>query len=64
MFYDPLVGKVVSHGGSRLTSIGQMRAVLDDLSIEGIKTNGPALRAVLEDERFASGRYDTGLLGK
>jgi acetyl-CoA carboxylase biotin carboxylase subunit len=64
MLYDPLVGKVIVHGGGRATSIGLMEAALDDLSIEGLKTNVPALREVLADEGFRSGRYDTSLLGK
>jgi acetyl-CoA carboxylase biotin carboxylase subunit len=64
MFYDPLVGKVVVHGGSRTSSVGVMGAALVDLRIEGLKTNAPALIAVLSDERFRSGNYDTSLLGK
>ena len=39
-------------------------SVLEKLHIEGLKTNLPALLAVLQDERFVSGDYDTGLLGK
>jgi acetyl-CoA carboxylase biotin carboxylase subunit len=64
MFYDPLIGKVVVHGGGRATSIGMMRAALGDLGIEGLKTNVPSLREVIQDERFRSGDYDTSLLGK
>jgi acetyl-CoA carboxylase biotin carboxylase subunit len=64
MFYDPLIGKVIVHGGGRRMALMEMRMALDDLRIEGLKTNLPALRAVLEDERFTSGDYDTGLLGK
>jgi acetyl-CoA carboxylase biotin carboxylase subunit len=62
MFYDPLIGKVIVHGGNRPNSLHNM--ALSDLQIEGIKTNVPALLQVLEDERFVSGDYDTGLLGK
>jgi acetyl-CoA carboxylase biotin carboxylase subunit len=64
MFYDPLIGKVVVHSGSRYNTTGQMRWALEDLHIEGLKTNVPALLRVLRDERFLSGEYDTGLLGK
>jgi acetyl-CoA carboxylase, biotin carboxylase subunit len=62
MFYDPLIGKVVMRGGSRYNT--NMRWPLEHLRIEGIKTNIPALLRVLEDPRFASGEYDTGLLGQ
>jgi acetyl-CoA carboxylase, biotin carboxylase subunit len=64
MFYDPLIGKVIIQAGSRYNSTGQMSWALEELRIEGIKTNLPALIAVLRDERFLSGHYDTGLLGK
>jgi acetyl-CoA carboxylase biotin carboxylase subunit len=64
MFYDPLIGKAVVHGGGRRTTIGMARAVLADLRIEGLRTNLPALVDLLDDERFVSGNYDTSLLGK
>jgi acetyl-CoA carboxylase, biotin carboxylase subunit len=64
MFYDPLIGKVIVHSGSRYNTTGQMRWALQDLRIEGVRTNVPALLRVLGDDRFLSGEYDTGLLGK
>jgi acetyl-CoA carboxylase, biotin carboxylase subunit len=63
MFYDPLIGKVILHGGDRVNSLAAA-GLLDDLHIDGPKTNLPALREILRDERFRSGTYDTGLLGK
>ncbi len=59
--YDPLIGKLVVHGGNRTNAFGQTWA-LDDLRIEGVKTNLPRLREIRDDERFVSGDYDTGLL--
>jgi acetyl-CoA carboxylase, biotin carboxylase subunit len=64
MFYDPLIGKVVAHGGDRVNALMEMRMALEDLRVDGLKTNLPALREIVADERFASGEYDTGLLGK
>jgi acetyl-CoA carboxylase biotin carboxylase subunit len=64
MFYDPLIGKAVVHGGGRLTTMGTARAVLSDLQVEGLRTNLPTLVDLLGDERFLSGDYDTSLLGK
>jgi acetyl-CoA carboxylase biotin carboxylase subunit len=63
MFYDPLIGKVIVHGGDRMNGVLLAR-IVEMLHIEGIKTNIPALLQVLHDERFLSGDYDTGLLGK
>jgi acetyl-CoA carboxylase, biotin carboxylase subunit len=64
MYYDPLVGKVIVHKGSRYNSVPAMANILEHTTIEGLKTNLPALIEVLQDERFVSGEYDTGLLGR
>jgi acetyl-CoA carboxylase biotin carboxylase subunit len=63
MFYDPLIGKLVTHGADRPSAIEAARKAVRELLIEGPKTNAPRLREVLDDERFVSGNYDTGLLG-
>ena len=62
MYYDPLIGKVVVRGDDRAETLGT--SSLDSLRIDGVKTNVPALAGVLRDERFVSGNYDTGLLGR
>ncbi len=62
MFYDPLIGKIIVHGDERTDSLDG--TPLDLVEIEGLKTNLPALRTVLAGERFRSGEYDTGLLGR
>jgi acetyl-CoA carboxylase biotin carboxylase subunit len=64
MFYDPLIGKLISFGADRQGAIEQMREALDAIVLEGPKTNVETHRRVLADERFVSGTYDTGLLGK
>jgi acetyl-CoA carboxylase biotin carboxylase subunit len=62
MYYDPLVGKVIQSGIDRPSNLTS--SALEEIQIEGIKTNIPALIGVLRNERFRSGDYDTGLLGK
>jgi len=64
MFYDPLIGKLVSIGADRQGAIDQMLRALDATVLEGPKSNIETHRRVLSDERFVSGAYDTGLLGK
>jgi acetyl-CoA carboxylase, biotin carboxylase subunit len=64
MFYDPLIGKLVSFGADRQGAIDQMLRALDATVLEGPKSNIETHRRVLTDERFASGSYDTGLLGR
>ena len=62
MFYDPLIGKLVSRGRDRADAIASMRAGLETLVIDGPKTNVETHLRVLADERFVAGGYDTGLL--
>jgi acetyl-CoA carboxylase, biotin carboxylase subunit len=63
MFYDPLIGKLVSFGADRHGAIGRMLRALGATVLVGPKTNIATHRRVLTDERFVSGDYDTGLLG-
>jgi acetyl-CoA carboxylase biotin carboxylase subunit len=63
MFYDPLIGKLIVHGGNRHSAVMRAR-IVGDLEIEGLKTNILALARIVRDERFVSGAYDTSLLGK
>ena len=61
-YYDSLVAQVVCHGRDRADTIGRLRAYLDEIEIEGVCTNLPLLRRVLDDEQFRSGDYDTRYL--
>ena len=63
MFYDPLIGKLIFRGAGG-SALADQHWVVDDFDIDGVKTNLPALRRVLADERFRSGNYDTSLLGQ
>jgi acetyl-CoA carboxylase biotin carboxylase subunit len=64
MFYDPLIGKLVIHGADRDDAIANARAAVRATVIEGVRSNLDTHLRILDDERFVSGRYDTGLLGK
>lgn len=64
MFYDPLIGKLVATAEDRPKAIEAMREALRSLEIEGLKTNIATHLDVLADERFVSGDYDTGFLGR
>jgi acetyl-CoA carboxylase biotin carboxylase subunit len=64
MFYDPLIGKLVVHGGDRAAAIDAMRRAVDACAVGGPKTNLEAHARIMRDERFVSGSYDTSLLGK
>jgi acetyl/propionyl-CoA carboxylase alpha subunit len=61
-YYDPLLAKVVTHGGDRAEAIQRMREALLAVLIEGPSTNLAFLSRVLSDERFCSGPPTTDYL--
>jgi len=63
-YYDPLIGKVITHGATRAEAIERMTEALRGMRIEGIKTNLPLLLAVCQDAGFQSGLYDTAFLSR
>jgi len=60
--YDPMLAKIIAWAPSRAEAIERMRRALGELNVGGIRTSAPAALAVLEDERFRSGAFDTHLL--
>jgi len=61
-FYDSMIAKVIVHGRDRDEALARMRRSLDLMVIEGIRTNIPLLRKVLEHPGFVAGDYDTHLM--
>jgi acetyl-CoA carboxylase biotin carboxylase subunit len=63
-YYDSLLGKLVVWGPDRETAIARSKVALQELLVEGIETNIPFHRAILQDETFLSGGFDTNLLDR
>jgi acetyl-CoA carboxylase biotin carboxylase subunit len=63
-FYDPMIAKVITHGSTREEAIQNLQAALNEMKVEGIKTNIPMLLQVLEDATFQSGIYTTSFVSK
>ena len=61
-FYDNLLAQVVARGKSRAEAIQVLRTWLSEVQVEGIGTNVPLLRLILEDKEFIDGRHDTGYM--
>jgi acetyl-CoA carboxylase biotin carboxylase subunit len=57
-YYDSLIAKVITHGATRDEAVVRMRLALAEIRVEGIHTNVPLHRAVLEDEGFCAGGVD------
>ena len=58
-YYDNLIMKLVAAGQDRPATLNRLRLALDDLKIEGITTNVPFLRRLLQHEAVKSGRTHT-----
>lgn len=56
-FYDSMIAKVIVHGKTRLEAIKKMRCVLEELIIDGIKTNTEFHYFVLHHKNFIDGHY-------
>ena len=61
-YYDSLLAKVICRAKSREECIVKMQRAMHEFIIEGVKTTIPFHLALMENEEFRSGKYDTGLL--
>lgn len=58
-YYDSLIGKIITWGPDRNSALARMRQALDEVVIEGIKTNIPLHRdRIFRDPDFAAGGVD------
>ena len=60
--FDPMVGKLVTKGIRRKVALRKMSVALEGLFIEGLKTNVPLHKVILEDEIFLKGNYSTNFI--
>ncbi|MBU3750130.1 MAG: acetyl/propionyl-CoA carboxylase subunit alpha, partial [Mycobacterium sp.] len=60
--YDPMLAKVIAHGGDRASALRALDTALAETVVLGVGTNIDFLRYVLTDRDVAAGRIDTGLL--
>jgi acetyl-CoA carboxylase biotin carboxylase subunit len=58
-YYDSMIAKLMTHGRNRAEAIARMKRSLDVMVVEGIKTNIPLQRRILDDPDFVAGRFDT-----
>ncbi len=58
-YYDSLIAKLIARGNTRAEAAGRLRRALDFFVIEGIQTNLPLLREILDDPAFGRGELST-----
>jgi acetyl-CoA carboxylase biotin carboxylase subunit len=57
-YYDSLIGKLLVHGRDRADALARMRAALSEMRVEGVRTNLPLQRVLLQDPGFVAGGAD------
>ncbi len=62
--YDSLVGKVITYGADRDEALARMRNALDELIVDGIKTNTELHKDLVRDAAFCKGGVNIHYLEK
>jgi acetyl-CoA carboxylase biotin carboxylase subunit len=62
--YDPLLAKLCVWAESRPAAIARLARALDEYTIGGIHTTLPFFRAVVRNEQFRLGEFDTGFIDR
>lgn len=63
-FYDPMIGKIIVKGKTRLSAIKKMRRAIEETIIDGVKTTLGFQYAILHEKDFLRGNIDTGYINK
>lgn len=58
-FYDSMIAKLIVHGETREEAIAKMQRVLQETTIDGVKTNKAYLSRLLMTDDFQNGRHLT-----
>jgi acetyl-CoA carboxylase biotin carboxylase subunit len=62
--YDSMIGKLIVHGADRAQALARMRVALNEMVVDGIKTNVPLQQRILADAGFAQGGQNIHYLEK
>ncbi|GHT76831.1 hypothetical protein FACS1894124_8730 [Spirochaetia bacterium] len=57
--YDSMIAKLIVHGSNRERALARMNRALEELCIEGIKTNRKQQQWIINHEKFRSGQFGT-----
>ena len=61
-FYDPMIAKIVVHGGNRDEAIELLRDASEQVEVAPVRTNAAFLAACLRSDLFCSGNVTTGFI--
>lgn len=63
-YYDSMIAKVIVYGNTRLEAIRRMRRALEELIIDGVKTNADFMHLLTYHPEFIKGNYNTSFWEK
>ncbi len=63
-YYDPLLAKLIVNGRTREEAVRKLQCALEEFDVEGIKTNIPFLRRIVNSEGFQANKFDTRWVGR
>ncbi|GAB4257705.1 MAG: acetyl-CoA carboxylase biotin carboxylase subunit [Methylomicrobium sp.] len=63
-YYDSMIGKLIAHGEDRNSAIARMTTALNEMVIDGIKTNIPLQKDIMADSGFVTGQRNIHYLEK
>ncbi|PLR97392.1 acetyl-CoA carboxylase biotin carboxylase subunit [Bacillus sp. T33-2] len=63
-FYDPMIAKCIMNGSSREEALDRASQFFQSLALEGIKTNAPLFKDILNEPDFIAGTYTTAYLSE
>ena len=55
--YDSMIGKLIAYGDTREQAIARLRTALSEMVVEGISTNIPLHREMMDDKEFNEGGF-------
>ncbi|CRK85601.1 Biotin carboxylase [Candidatus Providencia siddallii] len=64
VYYDSLIGKIISYGENRKTAISRMKNALNEIIIDGVKTNIELHKRIMNDKKFKIGDFNINYLEK
>jgi propionyl-CoA carboxylase alpha chain len=64
MFYDSMIAKLIVHAATRDQAITRMRDALNQFVIRGVASNIAFQAALMQNPRFLSGDFNTGLIAE
>jgi len=63
-YYDPMIAKVIAHGGDRDEALSRLATALGETVVVGPHANAAFLKALVSHDEFRAGHFDTGFIDR